>query len=119
MTCSEAAARRTGRLWRAMIRAAFWAGALAAAALLGTASALAGSALPWDSGLTAIGSTLTGAVAVGVGIIAVATVGIAHAIGADISGAVRGVAGVAIIIAMAFGASTLIQGMGVSGGLVP
>lgn len=88
------------------------------AGLVGSSVALAGG-LPWDRGLSAIGSTLTGSVAAGVAVIAIAAVGIGRAVNADLGGATQGIVSVVIIMAMVGAAGILVGNLGLQGGLVP
>lgn len=87
--------------------------------LVGCSSVAMAGGLPWDRGLTAIGSTLTGSVAAGVAIIAIAAVGLGRAVNADLGGATQGIVSVVIIMAMVGAASLLVSNLGLAGGLVP
>jgi type IV secretory pathway VirB2 component (pilin) len=76
-------------------------------------------ALPWDRGLNAIGSTLTGVVAAGVAVIAIAAAGLGSAVNADLGGATQKIVAVVIIMSMVGAAFILVGNLGLSGGLVP
>ena len=111
---------KQGRLKNKIVgaRVAVRASMLVALALLAPVGALAG-ALPWDRGLNAIGSTLTGVVAAGVAVIAIAAAGLGSAVNADLGGATQKIVAVVIIMSMVGAAFILVGNLGLSGALVP
>ena len=86
-------------------------------ALLWADPAFAGS-LPWDRGLSAIGDTLTGKVAAGVGVIGIGIVGIGAAVNADMGGAAKGVVGVAVILGIIVAGKALVDRFGLTGAVL-
>lgn len=65
--------------------------------------------LPWESPLQTIGNSLTGPVAGIISLIAIAICGITAAIGHDLSGFVKTLLGIVMIVSVVLGAASLIR----------
>ncbi len=77
--------------------------------LLGSVTAYAGTALPFESSLTTISNSLSGPVAMAVGVAAFAVAGIAYVFSPDMNGIVKGLIGLCVALGIVFGGKSLID----------